>query len=111
MTVVLGTLSIKDFSGIIHALAPITERWIATQPHVFGKPAAPADKLAEVIQEVTPDLEVVQTTDVKSAIKMALDGASKDDFIVITGSLYMLGEARSEWYPVDQILAELETQG
>ena len=110
MTMVLGTLSIKDFSGIIHALAPITEKWIATQPHVFGKPAAPANKLGDVIREVSPGQKIVQTTDVRTGIQMALEKASKDDLIVITGSLYLLGEARSYWYPTDEILANIETQ-
>ncbi len=110
MTVILGTLTIKDFSGIIHALAPIAEKWIATQPHVFGKPAAPADKLGDVIREVSPGKKVVQTTDVQTAIQMALENASKDDLIVITGSLYLLGEARGYWYPAEEILAKIETQ-
>lgn len=110
MTVILGTLSIKDFSGIIHALAPITEKWIATQPKVFGKPAARATALAAVIEEETPELEVIQLPDVKTAIHKALTGAKKDDLILITGSLYLLGEARGLWMPVDEILAEIETQ-
>jgi dihydrofolate synthase/folylpolyglutamate synthase len=110
MTVILGTLSIKDFSGIIHALAPITDKWIATQPKVFGKPTARAAALAAVIEEETPELEVVQSPDVKTAIQETLAGAKDDDLIVITGSLYLLGEARGLWVPVDQILAEIETQ-
>ena len=84
LTVVLGTLSIKDFSGIITALAPVTGKWVVTQPEVFGKPAAPAAALAE---------------------------AAEDEVIVVTGSLYMLGEARGVWRSVDQILRDLEQTG
>ncbi|NIW49420.1 MAG: hypothetical protein GWN30_33035, partial [Gammaproteobacteria bacterium] len=69
MTVVLGTLSIKDFSGIIHSLAPITERWIATQPHVLGKPSASPDQLVEVIQGTAPGVEVLKAENVKSALE------------------------------------------
>ncbi|MBN2046058.1 MAG: hypothetical protein JW757_13630 [Anaerolineales bacterium] len=110
MTIILGTLSIKDFSGIISALAPIAKKWIATQPHVFGKPAAPASELAKVIREITPDLEIVETPNVRAAIKHIRTTAWADEVIVITGSLYLLGEARGMWYPADKILAQIESR-
>ena len=110
MTIILGTLSIKDFSGIIKALAPIAKKWIATQPHVFGKPAASPSELAAVIRKVTPHLEIVETPDVRTAVKHIRTTAWADEVIVITGSLYLLGEARGMWYPVDKMLAEIESR-
>lgn len=107
-TVVLGTLSIKDFSGIIEVLAPITERWIATQPKVMGKPSTSPEALVEVIQRVTPDVEILKAEDVKEAIALALELAGEEDLVLVTGSLYMLGDARSVWYPVEDLLKELE---
>jgi len=111
LTVVLGTLSIKDFSGIIKALAPITGKWVATQPKVFGKPAAPASALAEVIRQVTPEVEVHEFEQVRMAIESVLAEADEEEVIVVTGSLYMLGEARGVWRSVDQILRDLEQTG
>lgn len=111
LTVVLGTLSIKDFSGIIEALAPITGKWIATQPKVFGKPAAPAAALAAVIRKITPDLPVIEFESVRDAIWQTLADAAEDEIIVVTGSLYMLGEARGVWRSVDQILSDIEQRG
>ena len=108
---VLGTLSIKDFSGIIKALAPITGKWVATQPKVFGKPAAPASALAEVIRQVTPEVEVHEFEQVRMAIESVLAEADEEEVIVVTGSLYMLGEARGVWRSVDQILRDLEEYG
>ena len=110
MTVVLGTLSIKDFSGIVQALAPITKRWVATQPKVLGKPSASPEILAEAIRAVMPDAEVHQSDDVRSAIQLAHQLVAEDEIILVTGSLYMLGDARSMWYPVNQILKDLEDQ-
>ncbi len=110
LTVVLGTLSIKDFSGIVQALAPITKRWIATQPKVLGKPSASPETLAEAIQAVMPGAEVHLADDVQTAVQMAHRLVSDEDVILVTGSLYMLGDARSLWYPVDQILKDLEDQ-
>lgn len=108
MVVVLGTLSIKDFSGIIHALAPIASQWIATQPRVLGKPAAPASALADVIRTVTPDLVVDEIPKVRKALDRALDYAGEDGIVLITGSLYMLGTVRNRWYKANELLKKLE---
>lgn len=102
--IVLGTLSIKDFSGIVETLAPLAKLWIATQPRVFGKPSTPPDVLADKIHSITPDLEVVQEDNVTSAITRAEALAGEDDVIVITGSLYMVGEAREHWFSSKDIL-------
>lgn len=107
-TLVIGTLSIKDFSGIIRALAPQTGRWIVTQPKVFGKPAAPAAALAESVRSVTPHADITVIEKVEDAIRLGLDQTGPDGLMVVTGSLYMLGEARGFWRSVDQILADLE---
>jgi dihydrofolate synthase/folylpolyglutamate synthase len=108
MTVVLGTLSIKDFSGIIQALLPVTGRWIATQPKVFGKPSAAPEQLAQVIQEVAPSAQVALAEDVTEGIKIALQDAGEDEIILVTGSLYMIGDARDYWFPTEELLHALE---
>jgi dihydrofolate synthase/folylpolyglutamate synthase len=110
MTVVLGTLSIKDFSGIIQALQPITGKWIATQPKVFGKPSASPEDLARVIKEVDPGAQVILAEDVVLGIKTSLEEVDKDEIILVTGSLYMVGDARAYWHPTDEILLELENR-
>lgn len=108
MTVVLGTLSIKDFSGIIRALAPLTNEWIATQPKVLGKPAAQASALGDVIRTITPDLPIEEVPDVREAVELALQHAGKDGIVLVTGSLYMLGAVRNRWVSPDELLKSLE---
>jgi dihydrofolate synthase/folylpolyglutamate synthase len=108
MTVVLGTLSIKDFGGIIEALKPITAKWIATQPKVFGKPSASPQQLADAILAVDPQADVIQAEDVLTGLEMAMSAASDDEIILVTGSLYMIGDARGYWFPTEQLLYELE---
>ncbi len=109
LTMVLGTLSIKDFRGIIQALAPVTGKWVATQPKVFGKPAAPVSALAEVIRSLAPGQQVLEVDRIPDAVRIAIEQASQDEVVVVTGSLYMLGEARGVWYPVEEILTALES--
>lgn len=108
MTVVLGTLSIKDFSGIIQSLQPIAKNWVATQPAVFGKPSAASEKLAETIREVDPGAQIELADDVRAGVEAALAAAGPEDIILVTGSLYMIGDARSMWFPTDMLLENLE---
>lgn len=108
MTVVLGTLSIKDFSGIIEVLAPIAQRWIATEPKVFGKPAAPASALVTQIRKAAPEAEVLKAADVQDAIDLAINLEGRDGFVLVTGSLYLLGAARERWVSAKDILRKLE---
>jgi dihydrofolate synthase/folylpolyglutamate synthase len=110
MTVLLGTLSIKDFGGIIQALQPITGKWVATQPKVFGKPSTSPGDLAEVIREVDPGSQVVLAEDILQGLKTALGSAEADEIILVTGSLYMVGDARAYWHPTDELLLELENR-
>lgn len=106
-TVVMGMLTIKDAAGMVAALAPIARRWIATQPKVYGKPAMPAAELAETIRQVAPGAEVLQVEGVDDAVQAGLDAAN-GAALLVTGSLYLLGEARNRWYPPEQLLRELE---
>ncbi|MFN2145874.1 MAG: glutamate ligase domain-containing protein, partial [Anaerolineales bacterium] len=108
MSVVLGTLTIKDFSGIIEVLAPLVHRWVVTEPKVFGKPAAPTSALVKQIHAVTPELEVLEAPDVQDAIDLALEHEGKDGLVLVTGSLYLLGAARSRWVNPQDILRKLE---
>jgi dihydrofolate synthase/folylpolyglutamate synthase len=107
-TVVIGMLSVKDAQGMIATLAPLAERWVASQPQVYGKPAMAAQELAERILQAVPGGKVLVCPRVPVALDAALENASPDDMVLVTGSLYLLGEARNRWYPTEQLLRELE---
>ncbi len=107
-TVVMGMLSIKDAQGMVEALAPLAGRWVASQPQVYGKPAMTAQDLAERILQAAPEAQVLVCPQVADALEAALDGAAPHDLVLVTGSLYLLGEARSRGYPTEQLLRELE---
>jgi folylpolyglutamate synthase/dihydropteroate synthase len=95
-TAVVGSIAGKNGGAMLAALAPITARWVFTQPRVPGKPAIPPAELAALVGETAA---LVQTADtVQEALTAAL--TSPSDYILITGSLYLVGEARSYWYPL-----------
>jgi len=108
IVVIIGMLSTKDSPGMVEILSPITHRWIITQPHVFGKPSTPPDEIAGHIRKVHPSADVQQYDDVLEALDTAISEADQDDLLVVTGSLYLVGEARERWFPSQEILLSLE---
>lgn len=108
MTVIIGMLSTKDYRGMIEFLIPIASRWIVTQPHVFGKPALPPSEIVSFIKKISPQVEIYQFDRVIDALDEVIPGSSRDDLIVVTGSLYLVGEARERWFPSRDILRDLE---
>ena len=87
---VLGVLEDKDAEGIVTELAPVVDRFVATQSH--SPRARDAGDLAGIVEhatgawpEIVPDLE--------EAVGHACAHAGAHG-VVVTGSLYTVGEAR-----------------
>ncbi|MBT3241002.1 MAG: hypothetical protein HON98_01835 [Chloroflexi bacterium] len=106
--VVVGMLSTKDASGMIDALFPITDKWIATQPDVFGKPATSAEEVVTLIQEQDENARIQMRPNIKEAVELAISQAVQDELVLVTGSLYMIGAARNRWFPSEELLSNLE---
>ena len=85
-TLILGMLADKDWRPMCARLAALASR-ILTVP-VGSERTAPAAELAAVCREGQP-----VTTLECSALSEALQKAATDSFVVITGSLYLVGEA------------------
>lgn len=88
----LGISQGKDVDGIAEALCPHADEVIATQadnPRVF-----PADELAARVQPVARR-PVRVTSMSEAAVASALKLATPRDAIIITGSLYLVGEVRA----------------
>ena len=108
-TIVIGMLANKDAQSMIGVLSPISKRFIATQPCVYGKPAFPAKDLARIINEKVPGQMVEVSEEVIEAMETAFEQASeRDEKVLVTGSLYVVGQARERWYPSLDILYKLE---
>jgi dihydrofolate synthase / folylpolyglutamate synthase len=88
---VLGVLSDKDAGGIIAALDPVVERFVATQSH--SPRAREAGDLAAIAQRVTGAWPEI-VPDLGEALAHALAHAGAAG-VLVTGSLYTVGEARS----------------
>jgi dihydrofolate synthase/folylpolyglutamate synthase len=79
-----------------------------TRPLVKGKRATEPEALADIVRESEYDRLLDVYPDVLQAMEDVLDQAAADDLILITGSLYMLGEAREYWVRSQRLLIEAE---
>ncbi len=86
----MGVMADKDVDTILARLLPLAQMVIFTQPQYF-RAATPRD-LARRAQPY--GLEILQTPRVGAAVQQAQSLAGPDDHIVVTGSLYTVGEAK-----------------
>jgi dihydrofolate synthase / folylpolyglutamate synthase len=93
-TLVLGVLQDKDWQHICETLAPLAGR-IFTVPVASERTANPND-LAEVCRIANPAADVSVCANLGGALKTSLatgGRAARAPLIVISGSLYLVGEA------------------
>ncbi len=95
IVLIIGILQDKDYRGIIAALAPLADQVVVTKPRYSR--AMEVQALAAEIRKLHGSVETAET--VGEAIAMAGDKVSSDDLVLITGSLYMVGDARAVLHP------------
>ncbi len=86
-TLIAGVLQDKDWRRICQTLAPLASRILAVP--VASKRTANAQELAAVCAAANPSAEIIPC----GSLAEALEKTVADDFVVITGSLYLVGEA------------------
>ncbi len=64
--------------------------------------------LAEVARELAPDLALHIVVDAQAALDVALAAARPADVILVSGSLYLVGDVRERWYPALELLRQAE---
>jgi len=86
-TLILGVLQDKDWRHICETLAPLATR-IFTVP-VASERTADANELAGACRAANPSAKIFACANLGEALKKS----ANEKFIVITGSLYLVGEA------------------
>ncbi|RLM53853.1 dihydropteroate synthase [Halobellus sp. Atlit-31R] len=89
---VFAAMSDKDYDAMVASLPPVATAY-ATRPDLdrAENPAVLADTLAAHAD----DVETVPS--VPEATERAIAAADEDDFVLVTGSLYAVAEARDRW--------------
>jgi len=90
LIMVMGVMADKDVDTILARLLPLAQTVIFTRPQYFR--AATTRDLARRAQPY--GLEIMQVPQVAAAVRQAQSLAGSEDRIVITGSLYTVGEAK-----------------
>lgn len=91
LILLLGILKDKDIKGIVAQLAPLASRIIITRPQ--SPRAAEPEEIAEIAKEYSDSVVIKER--VSQAIEYALSCAKRRDIVLITGSLYTVGEAKT----------------
>lgn len=90
LVLVLGMLGDKERGKVVAEIAPAARVVIVTRPN--SPRAGDWWKLADEARRYAP--EVYVNEDIAGAIEKALSLAGPDEIVCITGSIYMVGEAR-----------------
>ncbi len=91
LILVLGVSNDKDIKGILEELLPAADSIILTKAKVSERAATP-EKIKELI--ISKDKDIYMTQNVEDALTRARSFAGHEDLILITGSLFVVGEAR-----------------
>ena len=96
LKLVLGVSKDKDIEGLLEELLPISDSVIVTRSKVAERAADPES----IKNMIGASREAVTTSCVDEALDAALSQAGAHDLILITGSLFVVGEARRRYAKV-----------
>jgi dihydrofolate synthase/folylpolyglutamate synthase len=104
---VVGALGSKDIDSMATAIASAASSVVCTEPHVLGKHASPPGEVASALRAAGFTGPVACEPNPLLAVSMAEDiGQAHDEPVVVTGSLYLIGEVRRRWFPDEAIVTQ-----
>ena len=105
LIVVLGALEAKQIDEMAALIGPWAATIIATSPRVLAKAGAEAQALADAIGRSAFTGAVLAIPDPGRAITEAtrIAAGRRDALILVTGSLYLVGNVRGQWFPDDAV--------
>jgi dihydrofolate synthase/folylpolyglutamate synthase len=89
--IVFGVMGDKNVEGMIERLSGIASGFVATAPD--SARAVPPPELARRVAALV-DVPVLQAATVEEAVDMARLEAEREGAVLVTGSLYLVGEVR-----------------
>ena len=102
---VTGLLEAKQGDAMIAALVPVMDVLVATSPQVLAKDARFTSEIRDYAHAAGFRGETHAQPDPIKALELALKLAEPGvDAIVVTGSLYLVGNLRERWFPEAAIL-------
>jgi dihydrofolate synthase / folylpolyglutamate synthase len=90
---VLGMCHDKDIRGVLESIVPLAWKIVLTKS-LNPRACAPL-KLQDIAEPLARDREIIACESVPLAMSTAMHLAGEKDLILVTGSLFTVGEARS----------------
>jgi dihydrofolate synthase/folylpolyglutamate synthase len=90
LILVLGISANKNLEGIIDELLPLAAMTVATRAMVPR--AAPPQRVADLGAKW--NVPVIVEEDTEHALTLAIAATQPDDLLLVTGSLYLVGDAK-----------------
>lgn len=100
--VVVGVSQHKNSTDILRALAGLAEFVVATEASVYKKPGHRAEKLAQTLAEMGSCS--VAERDPNKALSEAVGRVGSDGVVLVTGSMFLVGQIRNMFYPKREML-------
>ena len=101
---VLAASGERDLPGYFDALSTPPASITLTRPLLFGQKVVPPEKLARAFEGTGIPVRIEPTP--LRAMQTAIANADPEDQILVTGSLYLVGQVRNRWYPWQQVLLQ-----
>ena len=95
LILVFGVSKDKDVRGMLEEILPVCDSIVLTRSKVLNRALAP-ERIRETIEAIGEERNVTITSSVKEALDLARSKAKADDLILVTGSLFVVGEAMPE---------------
>ena len=95
LILVISISSDKDINSMMKEIIPISDFILVTRHKVMNR-GTDTKLLAEFVKKYSKNHMIID--DVKDAVRKALSIAKEKDMVLVTGSLFTVGEAREIWY-------------
>ena len=105
-TVIFGSLEAKSHGEMLGSLMPVTDRFVLTRLDVYGQSGANPQALKDELASAGFGGPVIIVPQPNEALAAALQNAEPGDEIIVTGSMYLLGNVRERWYPTRSIVEQ-----
>ncbi|MCX5665909.1 MAG: bifunctional folylpolyglutamate synthase/dihydrofolate synthase [Candidatus Omnitrophica bacterium] len=97
LILVLGVSKDKDVKGMLEELIPESGTVILTKSKILSRALDPIKIKEEMLNMKQRAKDVISTKNTEEALGKALSIAGAEDLILVTGSLYIVGEAKEHY--------------
>lgn len=108
LVVVMGIIDAKHHAAMVELLVPRADALVVTLPQVLAKHGTDARLLAQEARDAGFTGPLAIDFDAHTALNIALGWAADDPAatVLVTGSLYLVGNLRGRWYHDDDIVLQ-----